>query len=175
MATMAVLSSHLIIVNHKGEISSNLEQLLGITFFAKCRVDKSKFKPSIIFVLRDQIDRQSKAVNEQVYKLKQRLIEQSAFLKESVDDVLSINEKDLFLLPNAFSEDTDEITDFNNKWRNRPFSDKMLELRRFILNKLFIETQSENKLNYSTMLDLYLIMSSNWETLEKLGDGILSI
>lgn len=174
MATMAVLSSHLIIVNHKGEISSNLEQLLGITFFAKCRVDKSKFKPTILFVLRDQIDRQSNAVCQQVYKLKQKLVEQSAFVKESIDDVFNIKEKDLFLLPNAFSEDKDKFTDSVYKWRNRPFSDNVLELRSFILNHL-TEIQHENEMkNFSSMFDLYLIMASNWETLEKLGDGILN-
>ena len=52
MASMAALSSHVIIVNHKGEISSNMERLLGMIYYAKMRADKSKFKPSIMFVIR---------------------------------------------------------------------------------------------------------------------------
>jgi hypothetical protein len=78
MATMAVLSSHLIIINHKGEINANLGSLLGITFYAKLRISKSEFKPSILFVLHDQSERDS-GIELQIVKLKQNLNEETSF------------------------------------------------------------------------------------------------
>lgn len=74
LATMAVLSSHMIIINHKGEISMNLQKLLGITFYAKLHTSKSAFKPSIMFVLRDQTSREESSVSQQALKLKSELV-----------------------------------------------------------------------------------------------------
>lgn len=74
LTTMAVLSSHMIIINHKGEISSNLQRLLGITFYAKLQTSKSVFKPSIIFVLRDQTSREKSSISQQAIKLKSELV-----------------------------------------------------------------------------------------------------
>jgi hypothetical protein len=74
LATIAVLSSHMIIVNHKGEISSNLERLLGITFYSKLQTSKSVFKPSLMFVLRDQTERNKSSIATQAAKLKTKLV-----------------------------------------------------------------------------------------------------
>jgi hypothetical protein len=60
LATMAILVSHLVIVNHKltGQCPSShmdldsLERLLGITFHAKAKTS-STFKPTVLFVLRE--------------------------------------------------------------------------------------------------------------------------
>ena len=53
MVTMAVLSSNIVLVNHKGDISSNLEDLIGMSLYAKIQIQSSPFKPSLIVVLRD--------------------------------------------------------------------------------------------------------------------------
>lgn len=73
LTTMAVLSSHMIIINHKGEINVNLQKLLGITFYAKLHTNNSVFKPTVMFVLRDQTSRKESSVFQQAAKLKQEL------------------------------------------------------------------------------------------------------
>ncbi len=50
MVTMAVLSSNLVIINHKGEISSTLEDLIGMSLYAKVQIQVSPFKPKLLFV-----------------------------------------------------------------------------------------------------------------------------
>ncbi len=171
MATMAVLSSHLIIINHKGEISSNLGNLLGITFYTKLRLSKLLFKPTIIFVLRDQNDRNSD-VNVQIVKLKEKLNEETSYIQESPDDIFDIDSKNLILLPNAFSEDKDRETGKYFKKRNGVFPDDIINLRKRLINHLLNEIKNEDR--YKTMHDLYTKVSSNWQTMIDLGDGILS-
>ena len=180
MASMAALSSHVIIVNHKGEISSNMERLLGMIYYAKMRADKSKFKPSIMFVLRDQAFRDDgmrmNASTEQVMKLKQNLLDAINGLdldnKECLDDVLNISEKEVFVLPNAFTEDTDQANCIK-KWRNKIFADCVFKLRKRLLEHLFCEIKDVDELRFTDMHKLYLLMCSNWATLDKIGDKIL--
>lgn len=54
VATMAVISSHMVIVYHKGEMLENLQRMLEMTSYAKYQISSSVFKPSLVFVLRDQ-------------------------------------------------------------------------------------------------------------------------
>ena len=133
LATMAVLSSHLIIINHKGEISTNLEKLLGITIYAKLHTSSSCFKPSILFVLRDQTNRDSSAVRSQAFRLKERLIDQVSQMQQSINDIMHIDTENMVLLPNAFSEDKHPIKNQNFKWRNDLFPEDILSLRKRLI------------------------------------------
>ena len=174
MATMAVLTSHLIIINHKGEISSNLGNLLGITFYAKLRIAKTEFKPSILFVLRDQSERNAN-IKTQIAKLKEKLNEETKFIQESLDSIFDIDADNLILLPNAFSEDIGEITKVKYKWRNKIFSSDVLKLRhRLVTGYMVNEMKNADKHRFDNMHDLYTKMSSNWTTIENHGDSILS-
>ena len=174
MATMAVLSSHLIIINHKGEISSNLERLLSITFYAKLRVGESNIKPSIAFVLRDQADRTDSSVKEQVQKMRTRLNEQASFTNVDIDSVFKIGDKSVVMMPSAFSEDINQITKVNNRWRNRTFTNEIIKLRCFIKSTMEQQINSGSVQLFKSMTELYLRLSSNWETLENLGGSILN-
>ena len=169
LATMAVLSSHLIIINHKGEISTNLERLLGITFYAKLHTYSSKFTPSILFVLRDQTNRNSTAVKSQAAELKMRLMNQVGKINKSIDEVMNIDTNNIVLLPNAFAEDINN--DKTVKWRNRLFPEEILELRRKFLN--ILHQMNINGHEFNKLSDLYSSMSSYWKIMQDLGDGIL--
>ena len=170
MTTMAVLSSHLILVNHKGEISSNLERVLGITFYAKLRISKSGFKPSILFVLRDQMDRDKDVIAFQARKLKEKLMQQTQFIDESLDSILDIDTQNVILLPNAFSEE--QLNGRTHKWRNSLFPNEILKARRFIVNHLFALDTSQH--TFGSLKELYSRMSFDWRTLEDIGEGIMS-
>jgi hypothetical protein len=171
LGTMAVLSSHLIIINHKGEISSNLEKLLGITFYAKLHTSKSIFKPSILFVLRDQTTRNSSSVSAQVSQLKEKLNDQVSQMEKSINDVLSIDTENMVLLPNAFSEE--KFGDQVVKWRNSLFPDEILKLRKKLIETL--ENMNKTGHEFNELLNIYYSMSSYWKTLTDLGYGILMV
>ncbi|CAF4568946.1 unnamed protein product, partial [Didymodactylos carnosus] len=103
--TMAILSSHIVLINHKGELSSNLEGLIGMSLYAKLQLQNSPLKPKVLFVLRDQMDRNKKIFCEQLTQFKDNLQTSSRFLKVSIDDELEIKHENIVLLPSAFSED----------------------------------------------------------------------
>ncbi|RNA07481.1 interferon-induced very large GTPase 1-like [Brachionus plicatilis] len=171
MATMAVFSSHLIVINHKGEISSNLEKILGITFFAKLNLANHSFKPLIMFVLRDQIDRSESSINGQVSKLKEGLIKESRFVGTSLDDVLNLDPKHITLLSNAFSEDYCNKLNIKIKWRNKIFPDEVLELRKKLMQQIDLVNEENVIKNFP---DLYSNLSSHWETISKTGENIFN-
>ena len=153
MATMAVLSSHLIIINHKGEISSNLARLLGITFYAKLRTSQSTFKPTVMFVLRDQNERSEQAqmsMVSQASALKDRIVKQADFLRQSVDDILHIDTDDLTLLCNAFTERSPN-----------EFADSVLELRKLIVSKLNGMDREGHR--FDELASLYSSMCAYWK------------
>jgi hypothetical protein len=124
----------------KGEISTNLEKLLGITLYAKKQISSSEFKPSLNFVLRDQNDRNSESsVKSQASKLKIRLVEQANAFNLTLDDIMTIETDDVVLLPNAFAEDG------GVKLRNDMFPADILNLRVNLIDRL----QKMNKLGHS--------------------------
>lgn len=170
MATMSVFSSHLIIINHKGEISSNLENILGITFFARVKfLKKSPFKPSILFVLRDQIETQKQdAIMLQADKLKEKLIKQARWIDDSLNDVINI-ESDVCLLNSAFS--IDEYVAGKITWRNKIFPNQILELRKRLFD--YLTHSNMGKYHIDSMANFYDVMCSHWTTIRNVGDNIL--
>ncbi|CAF3055649.1 unnamed protein product, partial [Rotaria sp. Silwood2] len=129
MITMAILTSHLVLINDKGELSSSLEGLIGMSLYAKLQIQSSplkpKFssplKPKLIFVLRDQIYRDPNVFFELLNKFKNNLQTSSNFLKVSVDDELEIKQENIALLPSAFSEDINTDLNIIQRWRNQTF------------------------------------------------------
>ncbi|CAF1034200.1 unnamed protein product [Adineta steineri] len=190
MITMAVLSSHLVLINHKGEVSSNLKDLIGMSFYAKLNID-SPIKPKLLFVLRDQADLSSKETFfRQLTKLKDQLQNDSKFLKSSIDDELDINIENVYLLPNAFSHDTDAISNIPRRWRNQTFPQEIIKLRQIIFDNITSTTKPQrfhqsNRISciepqsstidaaYIDMTQLYTKISSNWEAIDRLGPRLL--
>ncbi|CAF1137243.1 unnamed protein product [Adineta steineri] len=190
MITMAVLSSHLVLINHKGEVSSNLKDLIGMSFYAKLNI-QSPIKPKLLFVLRDQADLSSKQTFfRQLTELKDQLQNDSKFLKTSIDDELEINNENVYLLPNAFSHYTDAISNIPRCWRNQTFPQEIIKLRQIIFNNITsttkprrfyqinrtsaIEPQSSTiDATYIDMTHLYTKISSNWEAIDRLGSRLL--
>jgi hypothetical protein len=162
----------MIIVNHKGEISSNLERLLGFTFYAKLQTSKSVFKPSVMFVLRDQTERNKSSIATQAAKLKTKLVEQASKIKHSIDNVMNIEIENITLLSNAFAEEKCDLTGREIKWRNNIFPDQINELRKIILENLDKMDKTGHKFN--NLNGLHSSMCSYWKTLEDLGFGILN-
>ncbi|CAF3291187.1 unnamed protein product, partial [Rotaria sp. Silwood2] len=134
MTTMAVLTSHLILINHKGELTSTLEGLIGMSLYAKSQIQSLPFKPKILFVLRDQMLRKTNTFYEQLSRFRDNLQISSSFLNLSIDDELDIKPENIVLLASAFSEDNNEDSNITQLWRNQTFAYEINELRQNILN-----------------------------------------
>ncbi|CAM4803253.1 unnamed protein product [Rotaria magnacalcarata] len=170
MVSMAMLTSHMVLVNHKGEFSANLEHLVGMSFYAKLQI-RSPLKPKLLFILRDQSDTNAMdTFIKQLAKFKENLYNDCKFLKSSIEDELEINERSIILLPNAFSSDYNSILEIEQTWRNRTFPMKINELRKIISTSLS-ETGSQI---YHDVLQLYQKMTSNWDAIDKLGPNLLA-
>jgi hypothetical protein len=170
MVSMAMLSSHLVLINHKGEFSSNLEHLVGMSFYAKLQI-RSPLRPKLLFVLRDQSDTNAIEIFfGQLAKFKENLYNDSKFLKSSIDDELEINERNVILLPNAFSSDYNSILEVDQTWRNRTFPMKINELRKIVFTSLC----DANIQIYHDVPQLYQKTASNWDAIDKLGPNLLA-
>jgi hypothetical protein len=184
MVTMAVLSSNLVIINHKGEISSSLEDLIGMSLYAKVQIQVSPFKPKLLFVLRDQTQRDTRIFQQQLNKLKDNIQISGKFLRTSIDDELEM--KHVVLMPGAFTEDINHDYDIKQKWRTEIFSDEINNLRTTVLNGLeeqisesttFLSAsqRSLNTVNFRRKYDSYLYskLTMNWKLIDDLGEGLL--
>ena len=170
MVTMAMLSSHLVLINHKGEFSSNLEHLIGMSFYAKLQI-RSPLKPKLLFVLRDQSDTGATGIFfGQLAKLKENLFNDSKFLKSSIDDELDIHEKNVALLPNAFSSDFNPVVEVTQTWRNQAFPINIIDLRKMISQILLA---SDTRI-YTNVPQLYQKIAFNWDAIDKLGPNLLA-
>jgi hypothetical protein len=197
MVTMAILSSHLVLINHKGEFSSNLKDLIGISFYAKLNI-RSPIKPKLLFVLRDQADLSSNhTFFRQLTQLKEQLQIDSQFLKSSIDDELDINHENVYLLPNAISHEINSVSGVTQCWRNQLFPNEIIKLRDIIFENITKTTKPQNSSlfkNVHTTIDvqtmyrpetptidpayvdmthLYGKVSSNWEAIDRLGPKLL--
>ncbi|CAF4002264.1 unnamed protein product [Rotaria sordida] len=197
MITMAMLSSHLVLINHKGEVSVNLKDLIDISFYAKLQIH-SPIKPKLLFVLRDQADLKSKEIFfGQLTQLKEQLQRDTRSIKYSIDEEIDIQDENVYLLPNAFSHDANVISNIDQSWRNQIFPKEIIKLRDKIFNNIRntikpqrfqfnnnipITTTSTptdprtpaNDPAYTDMTHLYTKICSNWETIDRLGPRLLA-
>ncbi|CAF1514682.1 unnamed protein product [Rotaria magnacalcarata] len=172
MITMAVLSSHIVLINHKGELSASLEGLIGMSLYAKLHLQTSPLKPKVMFVLRDQMDRGQEVFVEQLTKLRNNLHKSSSFLRVSIDNELEIREEHLALLPCAFSEDTNVDLNLTQRWRNQTFPSEIMKLRSQIFQAL-----DEHKITPNFSFKNFDYFSKkicvNWSSIDQLGQGLL--
>ncbi|CAF0876996.1 unnamed protein product, partial [Didymodactylos carnosus] len=170
MVSMAMLSSHMVLINQRGDVLANLQALIGISFYAKLQIGSADIKPKLMFVLRDQKDFENKQIfYSQLAKLKENLYRSAKFLKSSIDEELDIKANHVLLMPDAFANDvTYGIT---LSWRNQLFPEKIFSLRNIIAESLF--TTKTSKPPYANMEHFYSSISSNWDAIDNLGQNLL--
>jgi hypothetical protein len=125
-----------------------------------------------MFVLRDQMDRNKNVFFEQLSKFKDNLQHSSSILCLSIDDELEIHHNNIALLPSAFSEDINPDLNLSQRWRNQTFPSEINQLRNNIFVQLF-EQMNKNKSGYKNFDYFYKKMSSNWKSIDELGQSLL--
>ena len=174
IVTMAVLSSNLVIINHKGEISSSLEGLIGMSLYAKIQIQSSPFKPKLLFVLRDQTQRDTKIFQAQLNHLKENIQTNGEFLQVAIDDELEM--KHTVLMPSAFTEDTNRDYGIVQKWRTETFAVEINRLRSVVFESLeaqLSEAANQVDLARNTSCYFYSKLTNNWKSIDDLGEGLL--
>ncbi|CAF1106072.1 unnamed protein product [Rotaria sp. Silwood1] len=172
MVSMAMLSSHIVLINHKGELSTELQNLIGMSFYAKLQLKDAPLKTKLLFILRDQIDLSNKKIFfAQLAQLKQNLNNDSQFLQISIEDELNISNNDVVPLSNAFSNDINPVFGEVQKWRNKSFPVQIQELRKIIFTYL---STNANLSVYEDFDQVYTKLTNYWITIDKLGPVLLA-
>ncbi|XP_062520015.1 interferon-induced very large GTPase 1-like [Corticium candelabrum] len=171
ITVMAMACSHAVMVNHKGEISSHIKELLEVCLHAMDYLNVTDIRTEMMFVLRDQIDRTTKAQSESLTKMREMLREAMGNAQKSLDDLVSLRQDAIFLLPSAFSE---------GKREGRPvepsvvFSQEAFAMRKKILPSTLGDRSTTQPLDSSDpLIDWYRHACIVWDTLTKYGYTLL--
>ena len=173
MTVMAMACSDIVIVNHKGEISSQLKELLEVCLYAMKYLKVADVRPEMMFVLRDQRDRDTRVQNDALKLMKKLLKEAIGSSQMNFDDLVSLRQDAVFLLPNAFSE---QMRDGRTvEWPSAVFSEEAFLLRSQIL-RWADETPSAVTTSVqgdTPLVDWYSHACIVWDTLTKYGHTLL--
>eukprot|EP00118_Oscarella_pearsei_P016589 m.159582 g.159582 ORF g.159582 m.159582 type:complete len:1661 (+) comp38767_c0_seq23:540-5522(+) len=178
MALMAMACSDVVIINHKGEISSQLQEILEICIYVMNELDLAKIKPTVVFALRDvrktEIEN-DRVKQEEMEKLMSALENAAKLCNKKVGDVFCIGKNSTFLLPSAFSDTV--VGSRQLEVPSADFSEKVLELRQTIVKLagqgdgiVKINSESETKTPFSDWLRHARIV---WSSLENVRRSLL--
>ena len=176
IALLALACSDLVIINHKGEISSELNDLLQVCLYAMDTLKVAKIKPNVAFVLRDQRECRDERVHQTaLLKMQEALQKAIRTSSKDVDDLIEIGSDSLFLLHSAFSEtchDTRSIEIPSLKFARETF-----RLRKKIIQLMekgnFVHTELKNGSTSRPLSDWYAHASYVWKTITKHGHSLL--
>jgi len=174
LALMAMACSHLVVINHKGEVSRQLQELLEICLFAMKNLHVCRVQPKICFTLRDQSDR-SRTVHQDALRMMRKHLHQAADgLGVQVGSMVDLDAEAIYLLPSAFAS---EVLPGGREVL-RPtelFAEEAAGLRTKLLQWA---TEAANKDSsrgavLSSLYDWYLHATSVWQVLERHGTDLL--
>jgi len=177
LALMAMACSHLVIINHKGELSRQLQDLLEVCLFAMQHLKVCRIQPKLLFVLRDQHDRSHLVHADSLRLMRKHLAEASSHLSLRLDELIYLDPGSVFLLPSAFASDLDPHTGREMRWSTELFSHEALRLRQKIFRDCGSLSTSRNNVEespeFSTLPDWCLHTMSVWRVLERYGPNLL--
>jgi hypothetical protein len=171
ITAMTMACSDLVILNLKGEISSQLKELLKEIVPAMDYLKVSaKPPPEMMFVLRDQRDLSTTVLNDAVGKVVRILKEAVSNSRLTVDDLLPHRHDSVFLLPSASSKQKrDEPESLSGV-----FSERVFLLRSRIVHWA-VEVQSKvttSSHEGTPLIDRYYHACVLWDALTKLGHNL---
>lgn len=172
LALMAMACSHLVIINHKGELSRQLQDLLEVCLFAMQHLKVCRIQPKLLFVLRDQHDRSQSVHGDALRLMRKHLAEASLQLSLRLDELISLDPGSVFLLPSAFASDLDH-TGREVRWSTELFAQEALQLRRKIFKEADQLQNCEAAPEFSTLPDWCLHAMSVWRVLDRYGPNLL--
>eukprot|EP00931_Biecheleriopsis_adriatica_P123962 TRINITY_DN9902_c0_g3_i1.p1 TRINITY_DN9902_c0_g3~~TRINITY_DN9902_c0_g3_i1.p1 ORF type:complete len:2101 (+),score=503.62 TRINITY_DN9902_c0_g3_i1:31-6333(+) len=176
LALMAMACSHLVLINHKGELSRQLQDLLEVCLFAMQHLKVCRIQPKLLFVLRDQHDRSHAVHGDALRLMRKHLAEASSHLSLRLDELISLDPGSVFLLPSAFASDLEPNTGREVRWSTELFAQEALRLRRKIFKEadsLLAGNSEGGSPEFSTLPDWCLHAMSVWRVLDRYGPNLL--
>jgi hypothetical protein len=170
---MAMACSHIVIINHKGELSRHLQELLEVALYAMHYLEVTRWRPDVLFALRDQVEREYEAIRGQLLSMRQNLDESTSKFKGNVKKLLKIHADSLFLLPPAFANEI--YCGRETKLPTVLFSNGVLSLRKKIFNAYHARVARQDDLIDDLLsLEQWLIHArSVWTTITTFGGNFL--
>ena len=172
ITVMAMACSDAVIVNHKGEITTQIKELLEICLYAMDYLKLTDIRTEMMFVLRDQRDRDTKVQSDSLTLLRKTLKEAMESGQKDLDDLVSLRQDAIFLLPNAFYETKQEGRTVESP--SAVFSEEAFALRRKILRST-LDDHSKVKPpdDCDPLVDWYRHACIVWDTLTEYGYTLL--
>jgi hypothetical protein len=169
---MAMACSHIVIINQKGEIHRQLRDLLEVSLFCLKHLKESvlRLAPDILFVLRDQADLETKALEDQFRTMRDELTRQGGKLNVNVTEFIDLNTNAVFLFPSAF-----DTKDRNGKTVKKPsplFSEKVFDLRKNLFDRHNSKFQASIQA-FSTMQNWVSHAKGVWTSIRKYGGNLV--
>ena len=172
MTVMALACSDLVLINHKGEISTVLKDLLEICLYAMESLKLSQSQPKIAFILRDQRDIKCfQAQKTCLLKMEAALKDAMLSCEKDVKDLIKISQDCLFMLRSAFT-----VVQTKTKCVEVPsgdFSKQIFFLRQSILDMLKRQPLTSRAGSSKPLKDWYDRAQYVWKTLTKFGYSLL--
>ena len=177
MTLLAMACSHLVLINHKGEVSRQLQDLLEVCMFALKHLRVTNFQPNIFFVLRDQHERSPTVHEDMLRHMKRHLSGCASRLGLKLEEVLRLNASSIHLLPSAYVSTKMPVSDKEISSVNEVFPEEILALRSSVLrvlNDSLVATAPGTDSNkWSTLEQWYTHCNTVWETLSQFGHNLL--
>mmetsp|Transcript_69010 Transcript_69010/g.223777 ORF Transcript_69010/g.223777 Transcript_69010/m.223777 type:complete len:1687 (-) Transcript_69010:90-5150(-) len=174
IALMCMTCSHLVLVNHKGELSRQLQDLLEVCLFAMRHLRLTRLQPRLAFVLRDQHDR-SRIVHEDMLKQMRNHLEVAArTLGSPLHELILLDSTAVFLLPSAVTSELRQGQEVC--WTSELFAREVLHLRSEVFRWLGEDAskRSDRGPHEFSSLATWLDYAANvWETLDQFGEQLL--
>lgn len=174
IALMCMTCSHLVLVNHKGELSRQLQDLLEICLFAMKHLRITRLQPRLVFVLRDQHDR-SNSVHEDMLKQMRKHLEETAIsLGAPLEDLILLDGTAVFLLPSAVTSELRQGQEVC--WTSELFAREVLRLRAEVFRWLHEDASRRaggGPPEFSSLTHWFDYATTVWETLVQFGEQLL--
>ena len=181
MVLFCLSVSQVVIINVKGDIGSEMQNLLQICAYSLSKLKVSKVAvPKIFFVLNQQADPDQSKHIATINILIKKLNEESNLIDTEgvkVSDLIQISRENLFVLPSAFN--SEQINQPNAKLFHskvskltptNTFAEKCTELRLAIIKRLDGIPSTGDIQPFETMEDWMDISGTVWDTLMKYQD-----
>ena len=170
---MAMACSHVVIINHKGELSRELQDLLEVALFAMKNLEVAKLQPDISVVLRDQADLDHDTLTGQLINMRKNLNEKAEKLQLQVSTFFNLNPDSMHLLPPAY--ETVKASAKDMKVPTKIFSDEVLRLRQklFQLQSSRLHRTAILIEEFSSLQQWLIHARSVWKTIRLYGINLL--
>ena len=180
MVLFCLAVSQVVIINIKGELGEEMQNMLQICAHSLLKLKVSKVvAPKIFFVLNQTADPDPSKHLDAMNTLIDKLREESALMElegTKISDLIQVSRKNLFILPAAFNcvpMNTPGLKLFNSDVNKLipivAFANRCAELKQSIINQL-IEMPPDERATFNSMSEWLGMSGVIWETIIRYQD-----